>query len=384
MKLIRYNSARLFAKSRTAPNTIDAISLVTNVEFGFNIERTEIQSVGYRYIQDNIDKSPRPFLKFSYYLSDVDNEKLFRMPVTSEEAVQDQKCMFTGIESFDLFFATVPDSLDFINSNEDVIEICAFSNAILENYGMSVTQGGVIKIDVVFSAEDLIFKTFKNLDKYNLIDYDVEDLKVTNENNLLINPSDDSEISLGFGGFTMRNVVTEFNFAASLNYKTLYDFGQRHHSRRIQFPINGTVNLDAIVSEHIHGQISNLLCDDRYTDFAVTNSRVDCEDGTRGPNSQKSGLLLKGAKLINQTYGLSSAKGGFLTTAMSFDVEITRNYGAWMTQHIAQVDDVFESEDPDILLLLLEDPSGEIGILAEAALNMLDTLKKFSNIATKN
>lgn len=389
MKLIRYNSARLFAKSRTAPGVINPISLITNVEFGFNVDRSRIKSVGYRFIQDNVNTAPRPFIRFSYYLSDVDNEKLFRMPVTSEESVQDGKPMFSHMQGFDLFFATVPNSSDFTkntqeNFDDDVIEMCAFSNAVLENYSMSVTKGGIIKIDVEFGADDLIFKSFKNLEKYNILDFDNEDLDITNENTLIINPDDDSEINLGFGGFEMRNAVTSFDYSAPLEYKILYDFGQAFHARKLMFPINASISLDAIVSRNIHGQLSDLLCNDRETAFAITNQRVDCESQTRSPNDQKSGILFKGAKLINQNYELTSSNGDFLTTSMIFDLEITRNYGAWMSQHIAQVDNVFEGESADILNLLLEFPGGEVGILAEAALDMLGTLKKFSNSLTKN
>lgn len=388
MKLIRYNSARLFAKSRTAPGTINPISLITDVEFGFNVDRSRIKSVGYRFVQDNLNQAPRPFIRFSYYLSDVDNEKLFRMPVTSEESVQDGKPMFSHMEGFDLFFATVPNASDFTkntqeNFDDDVIEMCAFSNAILESYNMSVTKGGVIKINTEFSADDLIFKTFKNLEKYNILDFDNEDLDITNENTLIINPDDDSEINLGFGGFEVRDMVTSFEYSAPLDYKILYDFGQPLHQRKLVFPINASIRMDAIVGRNIHGQISDLLCNDRETAFAVTNQRVDCADGTRGPNSQKSGLLLKGAKLISQNYNLTTSRGDLFTTSMTFDLEITRNYGAWMSQHIAQVDQVFEAESPDILNLLLEFPGGEIGILSEAALDMLGTLKKFSNSVTK-
>jgi len=389
MNLIRYNSARLFAKSRTAEGSLNPISLITDVEFGFDVDRSRIKSVGYKYIQDNINQSPRPSIRFSYYLSDVDNEKLFRMPVTSEESVQDGKAMFSNMESFDLFFATIPGFSDFDQNTQsrkgdDLIEMCAFSNAVMENYNMTVTASGMIKINVEFSADDLIFKTFKNIERYNFLDFDNEDLEITNENYLIINPGDESEINLSMGGFTMKDIVTNFNFSAPLNYKILYDFGQKFHNRKLVFPIDASISIEAVVRKSIHGQLSELLCNDRESDFTITNARRSCETLQRTPNDQKSGLLFKGAKIRSQNYNITSRSGDFLKTSIDFNLEITRNYGAWMSQHIAQVDNVFEGEGVDVLNILLEFPNGEVGILSEAALDMLGTLKKFSNSVTKN
>lgn len=389
MNLKRYNSARLFAQSRTAEGSLNPISLITDVEFGFDVDRSRVKSVGYKFVEDHINANPRPFIRFSYYLSDVDNEKLFRMPVTSEESVQDGKPMFSYMESFDLFFATIPDLYDFnkftqLKRGDDLIEMCAFSNAVMQNYNMAITASGLIKINVEFSADDLIFKTFKNIEKYNFLDFDNEDIEITNENYLIINPGDESEINLGMGGFTMRDIVTNFNFSAPLNYKILYDFGQQFHSRKLIFPIYANISLEAVVRKSIHGQISELLCNDRLSDFAVTNARKSCETLERSPNDQKSGLIFKGAKIRNQSYRMTSSRGDLLKTSIDFDLEITRNYGAWMSQHIAQVDNVFEGEAFDVLNILLEFPDGEVGILSEAALDMLGTLKKFSNSVTKN
>ena len=85
--ILRYNSARLFGQSRTAEETIKPISLVTDFNFGFNLNRELVKSIGYSEIIRPVVSNQRPYFSFSYFLSDVDNEKLFRMPVTADEAV---------------------------------------------------------------------------------------------------------------------------------------------------------------------------------------------------------------------------------------------------------------------------------------------------------
>lgn len=397
--IIRYNSARLFAESRTQPGQLTAVSLVTDFSFGFNVEAQEVKSLGYGEVLRPIISNQRPVFSFSYFLSDVDNEKLFRMPVTSEQALLDKIPLFTGIEPFDMFFLTEESGGDLDSSGTDKISTCAFVNSILKNYSFRILSTGYIKVSVTFEADNVIFKKFKDIYQPDILghgdplenmilDYDVEDIKATNQPRILINDGS-HEVSLDTGGYGISDRLTNFEFSANLEHKILHDFGQFHHKRLIKFPVKAKINLSAFIGKMLHGELDNIICGRRTTDFLIANSVVDCDKYF----DDKSGMLFKGAKLNNQQYQVSVSKGGYLTTDMGFDLDISKTYGAWISQHVSTENSVFVGEDTEydpktrrrrvksensLLNIVLEDGSGG-KILSEVALEMFSSLRNFSD-----
>ena len=389
--ILRYNSARLFAASRTVPDQIKAISLIQDFNFGFKLEREEIKSIGYEEILKPVISNQRPYLSFSYFLSDVDNEKLFRMPVTSEAAIQDQIPLFTGLESFDLFFLSNSEGRDFKDfTPEGELSACAFINANLSSYSFEVLTSGLIKVNVSFEAEDVLYDTFENISDYSYLDYDREDLQITNRNIFQIN-NGEKEINLGIGGYETQGRIQSFSFSADISRKVLYDFGQHSHQREIIFPVQASISLDAFVSKQISGRLKNIICEDNSTDFLISNSRATCENPKI--EDDKSGMAFIGSRLISQQYETSVSRGDYLTTSLNFSLDIPRVFtgkaGAFISQHITQNGGVVTTEDTEsdgvggrrsktgtgnVLDILLEDGSGG-KLLMEVAKDMIKQLR---------
>ena len=65
--ILRYNSARLFGQSRTAEETINPISMVTEFSFGFNINKELVKSVGYSEILRPVVSNQRPYFNFLFF-----------------------------------------------------------------------------------------------------------------------------------------------------------------------------------------------------------------------------------------------------------------------------------------------------------------------------
>ena len=95
----------------------------------------------------------------------------------------------------------------------------------------------------------------------------------------------------------------------------------------------------------------------------------------------------------NQQYQVSVSKGGYLTTDMGFDLDISKTYGAWISQHVSTENSIFVGEDTEfnpktrrrsvrsensLLNIVLEDGSGG-KILSEVALEMFSSLRNFSD-----
>ncbi len=389
--ILRYNSARLFVASRTVPDMILPVSLITDIEFGFSIQRNEVKSVGFEEILKPVISNQRPFLSFSYFLSDVDNEKLFRMPVTAEAALLDKIPLFSNMDQFDMFFMSNELGEDFKHFNEDDISTCFFTGASLVSYNFTILKSGLIKVSVTFEADNVLYKKWKDISEYKYIEYDREDIHATNRNVFQINDGI-QDVNLGVGGFETQGAIQTFSFSASLPKKILYDFGQLKHRREVQFPVKASINMTALVSEQIEGDLQSILCDDKRTDIIISNSRKLCD---RNYIDDKSGFGFFGAELVSQKYSLSVNKGDYFTSNLTFNLDIPRDFreggtGAFLSQHITREGDIFSGEDTftdtsgrrrskpggagSVLDIVLEDGSGG-KVLLEVAHDMFDQLR---------
>ena len=376
--ILRYNSARLFGQSRTAGETINPISLVTDFEFGFNINRETIKSVGYSEILRPVVSNQRPYLRFSYFLSDVDNEKLFRMPVTADEAIHEQIPIFTGLEPMDFFFLSSESGSDFTHLDQDELSACVFTGAFLTSYNMEILTSGVIRINVSWEADNVLFQKFKNVSGYKFIDYDREDLNITTQSDFELNDGVE-DINLDVGGFGVQGGLQSFSFSADIPTKTLYDFGQYSHKKDIKFPVEGRISTRAFVRKQIEGRLDNILCSDKGVDFLFSNYRQSCED--KNLIDQKSGFLFKNAQILSQKYSLNTSKGNYFVADLEFIIYITKEKGVYISKHITpRTGGTFQGEDPhEILNLILEIEGGGGGILSEVAGDMINSLKELRN-----
>ncbi len=380
--ILRYNSARLFAESRTAPETINPVSLITDFEFGFNLSRETVKSVGYGEILRPIVSNQRPFFSFSYLLSDMDNEKLFRMPVTSDQAFEENTPIFTGLEPMDFFFLTSDDGSDMPQNNDGLysksydLSAVAFSQAFLKSYSMEILGSGLIKIRTSWEAENVSFKNFLDIsdDGYKFVDYDVEDLEVTDQQIFQLNDGTE-ELNLGVGGFALQGRIQNFNFSAQIPTKTLYDFGQYSHKTDIKYPIESRISIDAFVSQQISGDLKSMLCSDKGVDFLFSNFRGEsCEDDL--VRDDKSGMLFNGAKLLSQKYSMSSQKGNYLTANLDFSLDITKKSGVFFSQHKSKDGALIAPEDTTIVSRIILESEDGGGILEEVAIDMIRNLRK--------
>lgn len=376
--ILRYNSARLFGQSRTAGETINPITLVTDFQFGFNINRETIKSVGYSEILRPVVANQRPYFSFSYYLSDVDNEKLFRMPVTADEAIHEKLPIFTGLETMDFFFLSSESGQDFVDIKQDELSACVFTGAFLTSYSMEILTSGVIKINVSWEADNVKFQKFKNVSGYKFIDYDVEDLSMTTQSDFELNDGVE-DINLDVGGFGVQGGLQSFNFSADIPTKTLYDFGQYSHKKDIKFPVEGRISAKAFVRSQMEGRLDNILCSDRGVDFLFSNYRQDCKNPQY--KNYKSGFLFKNAQILSQKYSLNTNRGNYFVADLEFIIYITKEKGVYISKHITpETGGTFQGEDGhEILNLILEVEGGGGGILSEVAGDMINSLRDLRN-----
>tara|TARA_Y100001938_G_C8101498_1_gene442106 strand:- start:12855 stop:14018 length:1164 start_codon:yes stop_codon:yes gene_type:complete len=374
--VIRYGSARLYASVATSPTVLRSLTLVNGVEFGFNVNRSNVKSLGHDKILSKNITPPEPTVSFSYYLSDLDNERLFTLPVTSVESIMGGIPLFQNPQPIDLAFVTDEQSRD-INrldaSKHDDLSVCLMTNAYLSSYSFSLDSSGFINARVSFTGDDMLFKTFKNLSEYSVLEEDSEDNLLTNQNSFIMNDGSE-ELTSNIGGANTQTKVSAFNFSANIPYRRLVDFGQIYHKKKVDHPFQTSISVRAFADSFHEGKISDVLCSDKKNDFIITNKRLNCD----GDFDEKSGFLFKGAQLVSQNY--SQGTSGFLETELNFSLWTSRNCGIYFTQHVT-TNDLLAGENSSVIdNILLEDASGGKGrILLDTILDMLTSIKDFKN-----
>ena len=180
--LLKYNSAKLFVQN---DNNAEAVSLVTDFSFNFNIKRQEIRSVGHEEILRPVVSAPEVSFSFSYMLAECENEKLFNIKFKNNDSVQQKMPMFFDLKPINLFFISTESGVSDLNEkyiyniknqDKDKLSGCFFLDCYLAQYSFSILKGG-IKVNVSFVADKVHYQQFKVLDSLDF-DFSLEQKNV--------------------------------------------------------------------------------------------------------------------------------------------------------------------------------------------------------------
>jgi len=373
-QVLRYGSARLFASVANSPGVLRSLNLVNNISFGFNINRQRVKSMGYSKVLSKAISPASPSVTFSYFLSDLDNERLFGLPVTSHEVIDLKNPVFKEAIPFDLAFALEENNKDFkrlSTPDHQDVSICLITNAYITSYSFEVNEKGIINANVSFTGDDILFKIFKNLSGYSVLEEDSEDNLMTSQNEFVINDGTE-ELTSNIGGGNLISKVKDFSFSANIPHKELIDFGQYFNKKKIDHPFETSISVSAYVDSFFEGKLSNVFCGDKTNDFILSNKRVECD----GKINEKSGMLFKGAQLLSQSYTIGTS--GYLLANLDFSLTTNRSCGIYFTQHV-QTGEVLVGENTSAIdHILLEDSStGAAKIIIETIKDMVDSIKEF-------
>ena len=371
--VIRYGSARLLASRESSPGKLVAMGGVSDISFGFSIDREEIKSMGYDHLVHSVGTAPKVNINFSYSISDLENEELIGFPVASEESIVLGRSIAYDLKPIDLAFVVTEGGEDFDSlsaSQQQEIKVCLVKNAYVSKYSITLSPNGIPKASVSFVGDDMIFKIFKNLSEYTDITPPVEE-NIGSRLNFKVNDGA-REPTSDIGGGQIISSINSFGFSLDVNYKDLLDFGQFRHKRKANFPLHASLNISANVLGISEGEVKGIFCEENLSRFIVSFSHKNC---TTGYLDEMSGMLFTNAMLVSQDYSLDTSRGSFLRTNLSFRVDLTRDCGVFFTQQVS-AGEYFQQEDSsNILLMEVEDlGGGSVGLLSEGILDMIETL----------
>ena len=266
-----------------------------------------------------------------------------------------------NIQPVDIAFATDEESRDIdlmTDSDRQELKIYVIKNAYLTSYSVTLSPKGIPTVKVKMSAEDIVFKIFKNLSNYTSFSFE-EDTDVINRLELSFSET-------GIGGSKIISTIKSFNFSMDVDYKQLLDFGQFYHKRKVNFPIQSSIGIQATTNEFEQGAVSNTFCQKNLNDFAVVYSRLNCVSNIV---EEKFGMVFKGALITKQQY--SMGVGEVLDTSLNFDLDIQKDRGVFFTQQVSSGQELVGEFGDQIVL----EVDGESKLLLETIGDMMETLQ---------
>jgi hypothetical protein len=133
------------------------------------------------------------------------------------------------------------------------------------------------------------------------------------EANLITNPD--------YAGANISNAhIQSYNLSFDLSRSPIQKLGNKFSfARTIDFPINASLSIDAVLSNLTTGSLADIInCDDKF-DARITLKNPKCYDGSHDDNAVCN-YILKGLKLDSQSF--SSDIGSNKTVTLDFSTQI--------------------------------------------------------------
>ena len=358
---------------KTTNETGRLFSLVQNLSFGVANERQKLKQVGYEnYAVNHINRAPNVNLTIDYYLSPyLNNELLLGFAGKSR---QDQNIFANGFSNLNNNFYVIVDNQDARDAitearkqspqtiNFSGYDVISFGNCYLTNYSLSFSLGSIPTVSTSYSCSNmkiddltnnvltipainhqsgnangagtlnLGYSTYPILSGYletpNTSDFNISKLPVASHRD-----SSFSLQNLQVGGVLLDSVATpilqNLNINLDLKRNDLYGLGSNYvYDRKLDLPINATVDIQALVSGVSSGFISGLINNETGYNFDISFSNPT--------NIKATGFYkFKNAKLENLNYSMQVNE--IMNFSASFSVDITSTGGFFISRQISEL-----------------------------------------------
>jgi hypothetical protein len=302
-------------------NGIQQLRRVQSANYSFTINRQDVNQFGQLARIDSVAIDPPTVnLDFSYYLTNGVNEKILGMNVDGQNSAFPPEVLLGGATSnanpdgHNFFILTTPQGSDAVGNSSASSEknVIALGNGYVTNYSMEASVGSMPTASVTIEGLNLqSYIGSDNLDTPAIntqfgtpidgIEFSVPDAisgvtdvptSDTDEGISCLRPGDIS-MSLGHGragGFELLPSkepwqdyegsgsahIQSFSIDVPISRTTLQRLGNSYgYSKVVDFPVNISVSVSAILSELKAGNVTDILFDQEEHDLVFTLREPD-------------------------------------------------------------------------------------------------------------
>lgn len=359
---------------KTTNETGRLFSLVQNLTFGVTNERQKLKQIGYEnYAVNDINRAPNVNLTIDYYLSPyLNNELLLGFGGASRADANLLSRNFTNSNNNFYVIIDNQDRRDAITEarkqspqtiNFSGYDVISFGNCYLTNYSLSFSLGLIPTVSTSYSCSNMKIDELTNniltipainhqsgnannagtlnlgyltypilsgyLDTPNTSDFNISKLPVASHRDSIF-----SLQNLQVGGVLLDSVANpilqNLNINLDLKRNDLYGLGSNYvYDRKLDLPINTTIDIQALVSGVSSGFISGLINNETGYNFDISFSNPT--------NIKATGFYkFKNAKLENLNYSMQV--NDTMNFSASFSVELSNNDGFYISRYLSDIE----------------------------------------------
>jgi hypothetical protein len=343
-----YQSESLYVSkdaASTSSGDHEELIRVQSANYGFNINRQDVNQYGnLARIDSLVLEAPTVNFDFSYYLGDGFNEKALGFDITSN--AQFPSGFLESSSGRNFYIVTAEEGQDSVNFlNGDSYSLIGIGNAFLSDYSVDLSVGALPTATVTFEAANINSTngTIEGTQPSNFhmsgespavdielgvpLGEEVSILKPVNtgqDGPSALRPGD---IYITFPGFTDDNSalakisgdgkfhLQSANLSVPLSRSPIERLGSKFpFARVVDFPVNASMSVNAIVSEQETRDLSALISGCTSSQGSVRITLESCEGG------EAIVWDIKGATLDSESY--SSSIGSNKTVDLTFGVQL--------------------------------------------------------------
>jgi len=339
-----------------ATGIVQQLHRIQDINYSFTVDRTNVNQFGELAAIDRIVLAPPTVaLDFSYLLNSFSNEKLLGFNVDGTGSSIRNLLNKTSDER-NYYIKTVPEGVDAIGEGDTAADVIAIGNGFLTNYSVEAAVGSFPTISVSVEGLNMSFETgfatstfftspavnpingVRSATKYLLPvatgnagtgDLDISVLR-PGDITFSIKRRDASSEGVGVepaGAYTTpgQNLddladrkIQSFSVALGLERTPIEKLGSRFaFSREVNFPIDVTASIEAMVTDLTTGSLSDIINNDDSYNITMTINKPN-EGAAVGTAAVR--YILKNCKVNSQSF--SSSIGANKMVTLEFGTQI--------------------------------------------------------------
>ena len=306
---------------------------VQSANYGFDIARTDVNQFGELARIDSIVlETPTVNFDTSWYLCNFYNEDMIGLKVHATEGIlADVLSANAGERNY--YIRVVDEGSDakgYDASAEGTAasDVIGIGNGFLTNWSCEASVGGFPTASVTVEGMNIAFTkgtgglcphvSGSNGAKNDTLKFNLPEVTQSGASTSSIKVVKQGDISFTLpsdqGGVDLDKMhIQSFNAAVDMSREPLQKLGSRFaYTREINFPINATMSVDALVGDMVTGNLADIV-DGNLDQTCIVEMNP-------GEASDKMQIILKGAKLDSQS--ISQGIGDNQTVTYSWSAQV--------------------------------------------------------------
>ena len=332
--------------------TLEQLKRVQSANYSFTINRQDINQFGHLARIDSVVlEAPTVSMDFSYYLTDLENERL--MGMVTDGSFQSLSGMMTRAQNQfgnNYFILTVPEGRDAVKGDQlvgdDHKTVISVGNGYVTDYSIEASVGAFPTASVTVEGMNIKSDIDTHFNEIPAIDPTDGSLicdrcfflppsesgqgeSVLKPGDITIDLQDASLISRQLSGNTVGYQdpedkgsahIQSFTLSTPMGRTSLQRLGSTYaYAKEIDFPITCTLTVNALVADLKSGNLVDLVCGKTY-DLKVRMQNPDCQKCD--PNGKPDAIVIDFKKAVLDSESFSSAIGDNKTVDVTFSTQI--------------------------------------------------------------